>query len=62
MGSDLAKAVSTPVVEAVRACTSLSSESDCQMSRCCECHTKTTARDWDDADSDEELCVEDKPT
>ena len=58
MGSDLAKAVSTPVVEAVRACTSLSSESDCQMSRCCECHTKTTARDSDD----EELCTEDKPT
>lgn len=58
MGSDLAKAVATPFVEAVRACTSLSSESDCQMCRCCECHTKTTARDLDD----EELSVEDKPT
>ncbi len=55
MGSDLAKAVSTPVVEAVRACTSLSSESDCK-GPLCECHTKSTAA------SDEEICTEDKPT
>ena len=58
MGSDLAKALAAPFVESVRACTSLSSESDCQMSRCCECHTKTVARDLDD----EEICTEDKPT
>ena len=57
MGSDLAKAVAAPFVEAVRACTSLSSESDCQMSRCCECHTKTTSHQ-----DDEEICAEDKPT
>ena len=62
MGSDLAKAVAAPFVETVRACTSLSSESDCEMSKCCTCHTKTAARDLDDAASDEEICTEDKPT
>ena len=57
MGSDLAQALASPFTEAVRYCTSLSSESDCE-SMCCTCHTKTTARDSDD----EELSVEDKPT
>ena len=56
MGSDLVKAIAAPFVEAVKACTSLSSESDCQMSRCCECHTRTVARELED----EEICTDDK--
>ena len=51
------KAIAAPFVEAVKACASLSSESEGQMSRCCECHTRTVARDLDD----EEISVEDKP-
>ena len=57
MGSDLVKEIATAFTEAVRACTSLSSESDCD-SKCGTCHSKTTARDV----GEEEILTDHKGT
>ena len=52
MGSDLVKALSRPVEATVHDCAQISSESDCNFSGCCSCHSKTTAPDPEDAEID----------
>ncbi len=57
MGSDLAKALSQPFEAAVHDCAQLSRDSDCSMSGCCACHSKTIAPEAEDGGSEPEGCA-----
>ena len=57
MGSDLVKALSNPFESAGHDCSRISGKSDCGMSECCACHTKTTGAE---SDNEVEINVETK--
>ena len=66
MGSDLVKALSRPVEATVHDCAQISSESDCNFSGCCSCHSKTIALeaepDEDSQPEDAEIAPQTKET